>query len=146
MDNTTIPSSADNLASLQKRAMAYVIDDVIISILIFVIYFDMFTSVSGADNLQVIASSVFGEILALKLLYHTFFVWGYHATPGKMILKIKVITTNESLPITPFQALLRAALRIASEIFFYIGFLLAFFDPVRRTLHDKFSNTLVTNV
>ena len=41
------------------------------------------------------------------------------------------------------QALLRAILRIGSEVFFYLGFIMAFMMPLKQTFHDKLSNCVV---
>jgi uncharacterized RDD family membrane protein YckC len=81
----------------------------------------------------------------LKVLYHTFFIWQNGMTLGKYFMKIKVVNMNTEETLTLPKALLRAIGRIVSEIFFYLGFLLAFFLPLKQTLHDKISESVVIN-
>jgi len=58
-------------------------------------------------------------------------------------MKIKVIELDTLHTPTLLKALFRAILRIGSEVLLYLGFLLAFFLPLRQTLHDKLSNCVV---
>jgi uncharacterized RDD family membrane protein YckC len=44
---------------------------------------------------------------------------------------------------TFLQAFLRASVRLVSDTFFYLGYIMAFFTPLRQTLHDKLSNCVV---
>jgi uncharacterized RDD family membrane protein YckC len=84
-------------------------------------------------------------LIILKVLYHTFFVWYYGATIGKIIVKIRVIDADEWGRVSIFSSFLRAVGRIFSEMFFYIGFLIGFFNKGRKTFHDITGKTLVIN-
>ncbi|MFP4486790.1 MAG: hypothetical protein ACLFOC_07485 [Campylobacterales bacterium] len=37
-------------------------------------------------------------------------------------------------------------MRTIGEVLFYFTFIFAFFDPYKRTLHDRVANTAVVNV
>ena len=82
-------------------------------------------------------------VLAIKVIYHTVLVWQNGMTIGKYVVKIQVVSLNTGFRPSFQQAFLRASVRLLSESVFYIGFILAFFLPMRQTLHDKLSNCVV---
>ena len=84
-------------------------------------------------------------VIVLKFIYQWFFVWYYGATLGKMAVKVKVIDYNTFGRVSPFNALVRSLGRIISEQFFYVGFIVAFFNEGRQTFHDIIGKTLVVN-
>ncbi len=65
---------------------------------------------------------------------------------GKIIAKIRVVDYNHFGRITLTASFIRSFTRIFSEMFFYIGFVFAFFNDGKQTIHDKTSKTLVINV
>ena len=83
--------------------------------------------------------------IVLKVVYHTFFVWYFGATIGKIVAKIRVIDVNSWDRVSLFSSFLRAVGRIFSEMFFYVGFLIGFFNEGRKTFHDITGRTLVVN-
>lgn len=133
------------LAPISKRALAYFIDELLISVLFAFIYLDqMPDNTTMEENIQII-NSLFMYIVLLKVVYQTFFVWMYGATLGKIFLKIRVISTLDLENPTLLLSLSRASIRIISESLFYLGFLWAALNPKRETWHDKVANTLVVN-
>jgi len=151
--------SSLDIASTKKRIGAFVIDDMIIAGLLLVIFFDQLSTIASHLPSVVTPESIEvfkGEmnqfsvnnllfILMLKVLYHTFFIWQNGMTLGKYFMKIRVVHIHTQETLTLPKALLRATLRIISEVFFYLGFLLAFFLPLKQTLHDKLSESVVIN-
>lgn len=135
------------IANLKKRTLAFVIDDLIITILFFMIYYDSFISVNDDFvALQGKITSFVWQLLALRVIYQTFFVWKYGATIGKIILKIRCLDEN-MLDIPSFsKAFLRACVRILSESCFYLGFAWAFGNKARQTWHDKIARTIVCEI
>ena len=147
------------IASTKKRLSAFVIDDLIIALLLLIIFYNQLLAI--VSHLPTVITSesivVFKEemnqfsvnnlllIIALKVLYHTFFVWQNGMTLGKYFMKIRVIELETEVTPTLSKALLRSTLRIASEAFFYLGFLMAFFTPLKQTLHDKLSGCVVVD-
>lgn len=132
------------LASFNKRLFAYLIDDVIISALFFVIYFDIFKNAAGDAQMMLNAiNSFIWQLVLLKVLYHTFFVWRYGASLGKIVMKIMVLDASildfPSLP----KALVRACVRILSEWCFYLGFVWMLGNAAKQSWHDKLSGTIV---
>jgi len=146
-----------NISTIQKRILSFMIDDIVVGIFLAIIFYDQITAlgmqISSMDNVDAI-QKVINEFLAstipivitLKILYHSLLVWQSGMTIGKYITKIKVVDITSGDKPTFAQALFRGSLRIISEIPFYIGFALAFVSPMRQTLHDKFSNCVVVDV
>ncbi len=135
-----------SVADTRKRALAYVIDDILISFVFMIIFWDAIMNSSGFVQTAEIINQAFWEIMMVKIVYHTFFVYQYGATVGKIVMKIRVLEIA-TLDTPGFMAsLTRAIFRIISEIIFYFGFLMAFFDLNKQTLHDKVAKCVVADV
>ena len=134
------------LASTRSRALAFVIDDFLVTFVVVLMYWDRIAS-SGNDlvSVLVVMNEFVWQILLLKVIYQSLFVWYYGATIGKIITKIKVIDFYNFGRVSLFSAITRSILRIISEMFFYIGFIFAFFNEGKQTFHDKIGRTLVVN-
>jgi len=145
------------ITTTQKRMFAFVIDDIVVVLLLLSIFYEQLMVI--ASHLPTVlteeALNTFQEeinqfstdnlliVVSLKVLYHTIFVWQNGMTLGKYIMKIKVIDLDTLQTPTLSKALFRALLRIGSEVVFYLGFILAFFTPLKQTLHDKLTNCVV---
>jgi len=147
------------IASTQKRIASFVIDDLVIVVLLFAIFYNQLMEIAShlptvitPESIEVFKNEMnqfsvnnLVLIIMLKVLYHTLFVWQNGMTLGKHLMKIKVIELETSEKPSLQKSFLRASLRIVSEAFFYLGFLLAFFLPLKQTLHDKLSNCAVVD-
>ncbi|APW65703.1 RDD family protein [Poseidonibacter parvus] len=135
------------LASMRSRATAFVIDDLLVTAIILIIFWNNIMAVSHDVNAMMyfMKTDLVMPLIFLKLVYQTVFVWYYGATIGKIITKIRVIDSNNWGRVTLFSAILRSIGRIFSEMFFYIGFLIGFFNDGRKTFHDLTGKTLVVN-
>ena len=134
------------LASMGDRTKAFVIDDISITLLVAIMLWDTISSANG-DFIAIMAimNSAFFQIVFIKFIYQTFFVWYYGATIGKLVVKIRVIDFDDFGKVSLINSAVRSAGRIVSEMLFYIGFIMAFFTDSRQTFHDKFGKTLVVN-
>ncbi len=134
------------LASTQKRAFAFFIDELILAFLFLIIIYDQVAALSEPDALIALINSFTLEYLAIKVIYQTFFVYQYSATLGKIFMKIQVVD-RETLQKPIFaSALNRGVFRIISEMVFYLGFVWAFYRKNRESWHDLTARTLVVNV
>ncbi|OCL86969.1 RDD family protein [Aliarcobacter thereius] len=135
------------LASMRSRAFAFVIDDVIITLLITFIFWDNIMAVSHDSEAMILLmqTTFVMPLIVLKVFYHTFFIWLYGQTLGKKIAKIRIIDANNWGRVNFLSSFLRAVGRIFSEMFFYIGFAIGFFNEGRKTFHDFTGKTLVVN-
>jgi uncharacterized RDD family membrane protein YckC len=145
-ENQSIDIDKLELASNKNRLKAFVIDDLLITFITIILLWDSMQSAKG-DLLAItmIMNSAFVQIVIIKVIYQSYFIWYYGATLGKMAAKIKVIDFENFGKITFGQSVLRASSRIVSESLFYLGFILAIYTKSRQTLHDKISKTLVVN-
>ena len=136
------------LASMRTRAIAFVIDDLLITVIIMAVFWDNIVAVSHDMNamMYLMKTDLVMPLIFLKVIYQTFFIWYYGSTVGKIITKIRVIDANSWQRVSFFSALIRSIGRIFSEMFFYVGFLIGFFNDGRKTFHDLAGKTLVVNV
>ena len=134
------------LASSRSRIRAFIIDDLAITLIVMLMMWDQI-SASNGDFVIILTllNGAFLQVISLKFIYQTFFIWYYGATVGKMISKIKVIDFDNFGRVSLFNAILRSMGRILSEMMFYIGFIIAFFTDSKQTFHDKMGRTLVVN-
>ncbi len=134
------------LSSINKRSFAYFIDEIVITILFAIIFFDQVSQITSNEQMVAYTKTLLPYVLVVKFFYQVIFIYMYGATLGKLALKIKVVETEYfGLP-TLQQAVLRSIMRIVSEMLFYIGFVMAFFSPIRLTWQDRLASTLVVDV
>ena len=80
---------------------------------------------------------------SLSIGYAVFFTGYCGQTPGKMVLRIKVIRTDGG-PVSYSRAALREVLgKFISSILLGIGYLMVAFDSQKQGLHDKIADTYV---
>jgi len=134
------------LASFSSRIIAFIIDELLVSLVLIFLLWDHITSSDGElENMLISVSGYVTQILILKFVYQGFFIWYYGATIGKIFTKIRVIDYNHFGRVTLTKSLIRAGARILSEQIVFIGFLIGFFNDGKQTLHDKIARTLVVN-
>lgn len=85
---------------------------------------------------------VYAVMIGLAVGYNVYFLSKYSATPGKMMLGMKVVT-SEGERITAGKAVARFFAEILSQWTCYVGYIMAAFDEERRALHDRLCNTRV---
>ncbi len=139
-------SAGLELANMQKRAVAFLIDEFILAFLFLIIIYDQVTATSDSEAMVALINSYTFEYLLLKILYQTFFVYQYSATLGKIFMKIQIVDAVTMQKPIFGSALNRAVFRIISEMIFYLGFVWAFYTKNRQGWHDKTARTLVVNV
>lgn len=134
------------LASINKRGFAYFLDEIIVSGIFAIIAWDQLKSFNSPEQIMAYSQSLFVYIMGVKILYQTVFIYMYGATLGKLAVKIRVVESNYlGLPSLK-EAVLRAVVRVLSEMLFYLGFVVALFSPIRLTWQDRIASTLVVDV
>jgi len=133
------------LASIQKRAAAFFIDEMLLSFLLVIAMSDAFANAKTMEDVIILTNSYVMQYIVMKIVYQTFFVMQYGATLGKIAMKIRVIEIATLANPSFAVSLNRAIFRIISEMLFYIGFAWGMMDPARQTWHDKTAKTLVVN-
>ena len=133
------------LAPAKKRIWSFVIDDLVVSFLFIIIFWSKLSSFNTGEELIEFINSNFLVFILIKITYQTLFVWQNGMTLGKYILKMKVVSLDYGEIPSFNSSLIRASIRVVSETLFYIGFFMAFFNPLVQTLHDKVSKCVVVD-
>jgi uncharacterized RDD family membrane protein YckC len=98
----------------------------------------------GFSPLAVLLFSAGGILtLLLSILYPLYFWVSRGATPGKMLLNLRIVTEEGQSPIDTKQALLRLVGYFVNSFTLGIGFLLIAFSTDKRGLHDRLAETSV---
>lgn len=79
-------------------------------------------------------------------VYSAIFWHFWSATPGKMLLRMKVVDSKTEGRINDLQVFLRAAGYLISATFFCLGFFWIAFNKKRRGWHDYLGDTVVINL
>lgn len=134
------------VASVKKRAFAFIIDELIISLLFYIIYYDEFAAANSFLDVNILITNLMWQAILLRVIYQTFFTWYFGASLGKMAVKITVIDVNGFYKPTLMASFLRACVRAISEMCFYLGFLWVFASPARQAWEDLVAKTVVIDV
>lgn len=149
----------DRYGGFWKRAMAFLIDSVIIMIIYLIILF------AGVLALWMGASSPYGDgvseglietfigfmisycfvTILIHMLYFTYFHGTTGRTPGKMVFGLRVVQTSGE-EMTLGLGFLRWVGYIVSKIFFGLGFIWVAFDRRKQGWHDKIAGTMVIHM
>ena len=147
------------LATIKKRFVAFLIDCIVLIIIYFciLILFDLFNmdiskiNVHGIFDVEIEMNNTPSYIITflkflfglLPVLYFaiSFYFWK-GKTIGKYFLRIKVLSLyHEHLGL--WHCIERSLGYFASALEFGFGYLQAFWNPNRMTLHDKIGETIV---
>ena len=119
------------------RLVAYLIDVVILFVINIVLGL-VLGAVLG-DNGSMLASLL---SVVIGLGYYIYF-WGTSGqTPGKSVMKIKVVPVDGSA-MTMGKAVMRLIGYFVSGIVIYLGFIWILFDANKQGWHDKIAGTYV---
>lgn len=96
------------------------------------------------DVARFMAATMTGSLLGtvISVAYETFFIGKFGATPGKMLLGLRVVRPDGS-PVTYMRAFGRFFAKILSQMILLIGYIMAAFDDEKRALHDRICDTRV---
>lgn len=86
----------------------------------------------------VTVAAVAGFVVWLRIKWE-----GSGGSPLRRRLGILIVDADTLEPIGTRRGLVRALVRLASELVFYIGYLWMIWDPMRQTWHDKAARSIV---
>lgn len=144
------------------RFLARFIDWIILMVVSAIIRFPLTMAMGGIgaglgrtqDPVALLAAlPALGGVIALSILiqfavsfaYEVYFVSSRGATPGKMILGLKIVRADGG-PVSVGLAAGRFFAVILSSLTFMIGFIIAGFDDQKRALHDRICDTRVIKI
>lgn len=141
-----------------RRFIAYMIDGIIISIVLFILAFiggiAFFAgTMSSGNNAWISDMSNPEQMLSLTLwfwffstllniAYFTYFHGTTGKTPGKMLLGLQVVSI-EGNQISFGTAFLRSVGYLVSSLIFCLGYIWIMFDNKKQGWHDKIAGTVV---
>lgn len=134
-----------SLASIPKRVGAFCVDEMVVSLLFMFAYSSQFENATTIEQTINLTNNLILQVILLRIIYQSFFVWMYGATLGKMLFKIRVLSVDLLDNPNFVMSFIRAFVRIVSELVMYLGFFWAFSNPKKETWHDKAAGTLVIN-
>jgi len=142
------PTSTDRLASIGQRAIAQLIDSVIIGIPLFFVSTAISGDLTDADSGQLLLVTVLW--LGVSLFYNTAMIAIYGATIGKRVMKLMVVNRVDGSAVSWTYAAVRALIPTVAGLVPVIGlaanlvvYLRAVFHPIRQGLHDAAAGTIV---
>ena len=95
-----------NIAPIKKRIASFIIDDFILSILIFIIFYSQLSTLTDTEELSQFMNNNFFIIASIKLLYHWVLIWQNGMTVGNFVLKIRVVDEDYGMLLPWHKALL----------------------------------------
>ena len=122
-------------AAFWRRFLAFLIDDLLISGVIFVILWI-------AVNRQSFVTGLFIVIIFRWVYFAGMESSPIQATLGKIVVSI-VVTDMKGARISFSRATLRYLSKILSQVLFYGGYAMVAFTEKKQGLHDKIAGTLV---
>ncbi|MBF0433623.1 MAG: RDD family protein [Fibrobacteria bacterium] len=131
------------IASIGKRFGAIVIDGLVFLVLN-LITSAITVALASSTGKGIIVAQVVNMLgsFVLPLIYEVVFIGLKGATPGKMAMGVKVISTDGE-PVSMLKSLGRYFAKMISGLILMIGYIMAFSDKKKQALHDKMCNTLV---
>jgi uncharacterized RDD family membrane protein YckC len=133
-------------AGIGARFAAKFLDNIILWIIQTAVNFAIVGTVTGPNAASGAASALAGGMFVLNLtigiIYQAVFLHWRGQTPGKMALKIKVVTP-EGGSLSWGKSIARPLAEILSGCILAIGYLIAIWDPEKRALHDRLVGTRV---
>jgi len=139
---------ATNYAAFQRRFMAWIIDAIILGVLFPVIFLIIYyisyeTSAGRYLDFEPLGAGIFCWLCFGIIYFIGFWTWRGQ-TPGKMILKIKIVK-GDGNPIDIVRAILRYIGYLVSTVIAFIGHFMIIWDRRKQGLHDKIARTYVVN-
>jgi uncharacterized RDD family membrane protein YckC len=129
------------LASFGARAVGLLVDLVILTVLLVP---GIALIAAGSTPLILLGLALIVAGFAVGTVLYTRAITSTGQSVGNRVAGTKVVDARNGRPVESGEAGLRYILRFTVSIIFFIGFLVAFADPQRRTFHDKIAGTVVT--
>ena len=145
---TDVSMESDRLASIGQRAIAQLLDGLIIGIPLFIVTYSFGGDITDTEDSNLLWLTLLW--LGVSLFYNTAMIATSGATLGKRIMKLRVVNRTDGSPVNWTYAAVRALVPTLAGVVPVIGFALniavyvrAFFHPFRQGLHDAAAGTIV---
>ena len=145
---TDFSMESDRLASIGQRAIAQLLDGLIIGIPLFIVTYSFGGDITDTEDSNLLWLTLLW--LGVSLFYNTAMIATSGATLGKRIMKLRVVNRTDGSPVNWTYAAVRALVPTLAGVVPVIGFALniavyvrAFFHPFHQGLHDAAAGTIV---
>ena len=132
------------LANWGERAVAFLLDLVIVAVPAIVLYIIAFIFGTFSTALFVLFAFIAWAYSIVVGLYVVGWQNGLGGSPGKKITGLRLIGEETGQPIGGGMGIARYFAHIVDSIICYIGWLFPLWDPKRQTIADKIMKTVVT--
>lgn len=152
-------SEAETLryAGFGERCVASLIDSIvqlplIVPCLWFLLRADVVAAAGDpfllAERISVTLETPLGRAIVWGIpLFYCIVFWKFRsATPGKLLLDMKIVDAATGNEPTSMRWLLRGVGYVVNVLILFLGFLWIAFDKRKQGLHDKLANTVVIKV
>ncbi|HIE43823.1 MAG TPA: hypothetical protein EYP78_03380 [Candidatus Omnitrophica bacterium] len=143
-------------ATFFQRLLAYILDSIIVDIIFGILMIPVFMKIimiakkaaevgpEAAEQMSIgpMGNILFGIGVLLVFSYYIFFWTKFGATPGKMVLKLKVVREDGSY-LSIGGAIVRLIGYWVSSLGFNLGYLWMIWDAENQCWHDKMARSYV---
>ncbi|MDO4251427.1 MAG: RDD family protein [Moraxella sp.] len=99
------------------------------------------TGISPWDSTDISVIDIISNVLAWVI---SIFCWiRYAGTPGKRLLKLKILDADTGEPLTMGKAIIRYLGYFVSAVVLLLGYIWVAFDQRKQGWHDKMANSVV---
>jgi uncharacterized RDD family membrane protein YckC len=133
-----------DVAGLGRRTFVGVLDLILVALMLSPVVFGIQATAGNWSDPRVIGL-VAGVAAVAMLIYFTLSIGLTGRTLAMRVLSVKAIDARTGLIPTGGQSIKRALGYVFSLAILGLGFAFAFIDRDRRTLHDRFSRTIVVH-
>lgn len=142
------------IASIADRCVAFALDVLIFFPIVQIILFQiikktqlMYFMDSASSEFSLLLFVGIVLIAAIVLLLQTLFLYYWGGTPGKLFLKLRVVSTVESSQrLSLSQCLVRSLLWVLEAAMLLVPFLEILSHRYRRAIHDRAAETIVVTL
>lgn len=147
-DEPVGPAPGMEFAGFGARLVAYIIDVLIVSVVLIMLL------ILGGGLIVGTAGSTQSGLVVVGFLFFVVFILGYYpffwvrsgATPGMMVMHLRVVRDRDGGTLSVGQAVLRLIGYWVSGAVFYLGYIWIFIDKRRRGWHDLIAGTVVIKI
>ncbi len=123
------------------RWVAFTIDNALFALVTIAL---LFPFPNFEDDLPI---GIYRTIITVAIIAATIAMWVYYngATPGKKLMKIKIVDADTLKGIDAKTGMKRYVGYVLSSIMLLMGFAMVLFTEKKQAFHDKFANTVVVH-
>ena len=147
------PVHQDALAGVGQRALAQIIDALVLLPVLFLVVYLMSGEIpipNEQDEVSSIDVWATFVIVFIQIAYNTVCVGVWGATVGKLALRLRVVRQDDGGRVAFNAAAIRALIPAAASLIPVVGiaapfviYMRAFFHPLRKGWHDQAAGTIV---